>query len=382
MKQLLLFLFFSITAFSQKTIVPFQSVALGETRELTIALPASLEKNPTKKYPLLIVLDGDYLFDPFYGALTYGAYWDDLPEMIVVGINQNKNNERIEDSTYDEADGVPTEKGAKFFEFIGAELLPYLEKKYPVAPFRIIAGHDTTAGFLNFFLYKDNPIFNGYISLSPELAPDMENRIAEKLSMTKQPIAYYQSYGDGDIRAIQASIKKLDENIKLNENTLLNYKFDNFKGASHYTAVLYSIPNALYHIFDAYKPISSAEFSEKIAVLPNGYVDYLVEKYDAMNKKLGLKILIRVNDFKAIEAAILKNKAYNELDQLAEIANKNYPKSMLAEYELGLMYEKLEDFKKAAKRYQNASQLEEIGDLSKTMMTNKYEDMMAKTLKK
>ena len=382
MKQLLLFLFFSITAFSQKTIVPFQSVALGETRELTIALPASLEKNPTKKYPLLIVLDGDYLFDPFYGALTYGAYWDDLPEMIVVGISQNKNNERIEDSTYDEADGVPTEKGATFFEFIGAELLPYLEKKYNIAPFRIIAGHDTTAGFLNFFLYKDNPIFNGYISLSPELAPDMENRIAEKLSMTKQPIAYYQSYGDGDIRAIQASIKKLDENIKLNENTLLNYKFDNFKGASHYTAVLYSIPNALYHIFDAYKPISSAEFSEKIAVLPNGYVDYLVEKYDAMNKKLGLKILIRVNDFKAIEAAILKNKAYNELDQLAEIANKNYPKSMLAEYELGLMYEKLEDFKKAAKRYQNASQLEEIGDLSKTMMTNKYEDMMAKTLKK
>jgi hypothetical protein len=31
---------------------------------------------------------------------------------------------------------------------------------------------------------------------------------------------------------------------------------------------------------------------------------------------------------------------------------------------------------KAAKRYQNASQMEEIGDLSKTMMTNKYEDMI------
>jgi hypothetical protein len=34
---------------------------------------------------------------------------------------------------------------------------------------------------------------------------------------------------------------------------------------------------------------------------------------------------------------------------LAEIATKNYPKSMLAEYELGLM-QKQEDFKKAAKR--------------------------------
>jgi hypothetical protein len=31
---------------------------------------------------------------------------------------------------------------------------------------------------------------------------------------------------------------------------------------------------------------------------------------------------------------------------LAEIANKKLSKSMLAEYELGLMYEKQEDFKK------------------------------------
>lgn len=381
MKHLLL-LFFSIAAFSQKITEPFDSNALGESREITIALPVSFEKNPTKKYPLLILLDGDYLFNPFYGALSYGAYWDDLPEMIIVGISQNKNNERIEDSTYDEADNVPTEKGAKFFEFIGAELLPYLEKKYPIAPFKIIAGHDTTAGFLNFFLYKDNPLFNGYISLSPELAPDMETRIAEKISATKKPLFYYQSIADGDIKEIQETVKQLDKNIKQSDKPLLHYKFDTFKEASHYSLILYSIPNALYHIFNVYKPISSAEFSDKIVILPSGYVDYLVDRYTTLNNSLGLKIPIRVNDFKAIEAAILKNKAYNELDQLAEIANKNYPKSMLAEYELGLMYEKQEDFKKAAKRYQNASQMEEIGDLSKTMMTNKYEDMIAKTPKK
>jgi hypothetical protein len=33
------------------------------------------------------------------------------------------------------------------FEFIGGELLPTLKKKYRIAPFKIIAGHDTTAGF-------------------------------------------------------------------------------------------------------------------------------------------------------------------------------------------------------------------------------------------
>jgi hypothetical protein len=95
-----------------------------------------------------------------------------------------------------------------------------------------------------------------------------------------------------------------------------------------------------------------------------------------------MKIPVRINDFKAIEAAILKNNAYNELDQLAQIANKYYPKTMLADYELGLMYEKQGDAKKAAKKFQNASQQEEIGDLTKDMMMEKFDDMQSLIQKK
>jgi hypothetical protein len=40
--------------------------------------------------------------------------------------------------------------------------------------------------------------------------------------------------------------------------------------------------------------------------LQSGYVDYLINKYDLISNKLGLKIPVRLNDFKAIEAAILK----------------------------------------------------------------------------
>jgi predicted alpha/beta superfamily hydrolase len=382
MKHAYLLLFFSLSSFSQKTIEIFKSDKLGESREITIGLPASYEKNPNKKYPILVLLDGDYLFDPFYGALSYGSYWDDIPEVIIVGISQNKNDERIEDSNYDEADGLPVDKGAKFFEFIGGELLPYIEKKYRIAPFRIIAGHDTTAGFLNFFLYKEYSIFNAYISLSPELATDMEKRIPENLNKIKQPIFYYQSSSDGDVKKLREPIQTMDESIKKISNPLLNYKYDLFKGASHYSLVLYSIPSALYQIFESYKPISSTEYNEKIAILPSGYVDYLVTKYDLLSKNLSMKIPVRINDFKAIEAAILKNNAYNELDQLAQIANKYYPKTMLADYELGLMYEKQGDAKKAAKKFQNASQQEEIGDLTKDMMMEKFDDMQSLIQKK
>ncbi len=70
------------------------------------------------------------------------------------------------------------------------------------------------------------------------------------------------------------------------------------------------------------------------------------------------------------------------MDQLAILADKYYPKSMLAEYELGLMYEKQEDYKKAMKRYQNASQMQEIGALTKTMMLEKYDLMLSKNAPK
>ena len=370
-----LYLFCSFTTYAQKVTEEVFSPKLNEKREITIGLPPSYLTNPNKKYPLLIVLDGDYLFDPFQGALNYGAYWDDLPEVILVGINQNKNNERETDCTIDQATGLPDEKGNQFFEFIGMELVAYMEKKYRIAPFKIIAGHDITAGFLNFYLYKEKPLFDAYISMSPELATAMEQNIPDRFNVLEQPIYYYQSTADGDVKKMQARIKELDNTLKTINKPTINYKFDEFKGASHYSLVLHSIPNALYQFFSVYQPISTAEFLEKIVVLPSGYVDYLINKYSVLEKSLNIKMPIRINDFKAIEAAILKNKAYAEFDKLADLAKKNYPKTMLSDYHMAMMYEKMGDNKKAAKAYQVAFQKDEIGDLTKDMMLDKADEL-------
>lgn len=374
-KVYLLFILTSISAFSQKKFDNIKSEKLGEERRITIGLPESYEANPNKKYPVLYLLDGDYLFDAFSGAVSYGAYWDDLPEMIIIGIHQNKDGERYEDCTIEQVSGLPDEKGAKFFEFIGAELIPYVEKNYRTSPFRMIAGHDTTASFINFYLYKDEPLFKGYICLSPELAPKMEIRIPEKFAKVKEPFFYYLSAADGDIKSIKEPIEKLDSNIKIANNPLVNYKYDLFKNSTHYTEVLHSIPNALYQIFEVYKPINSAEYKDKIAVLKSGYSDYLENKYNVMSTVFGVQIPVRMNDFKLIENLILKNNLYDELGKMAEIANVSYPAAMLGEYEMGLMYEKMGDPKRAAKKYQNASQMVPIGDLNRDMMYEKIDEM-------
>lgn len=382
-KILLLVLFICSNAiFSQKVTDTIFSKRLNEEREITISLPPSYDKHPNQKFPILLLLDGDFLFDPFQGALSYGYYWDDLPEVIIVGITQNKNNEREADCMVDETTGLPAEKGEGFFEFIGMELLPYIEKKYRAAPFKMIAGLDTTAAFLNFYLYKDNPVFDAYISMSPELPTGMEEQIPERLAVIDRPIFYYHSSADGDVKKMRNRIIALDEVAKKITKPTLNYRFDDFKGASHYSLVLNSIPSALYQIFSVYQPISTTEFNEKIATLPSGYVDYLIKKYDVIEKSLALKLPIRINDFKAIEAAILKNKAYDEFDKLSQLARKNYPKSMLADYELAQMYEKKGDNARAVKSYLSAFQREEIGDLTKDMMIERADELKKSLPKK
>ena len=370
-KLLLLILLVTTSFFAQRIPESIKTKKIG-TRTFTVVTPPSYEALPNKKYPTLVLLDGEYLLDPFEGILKYGSYWDDLPEMIIIAVDQNNGETRFSDSKFDDA-GFPVASGADFFEFIGQELYPYVDKKYRTIPFRMIAGHDTTAGFINFYLYKDNPIFNAYISLAPEMAPEMEKRVAERLAKISKPIYFYQATGESDIAEINEAVTELDVNIKAIPNPKFKYQNDTFKNASHYSFVTKAIPNALYFIFDGYQPISMVEFQNKILKLDSGYTDYLIKKYDDLNKNLGLQIKPRLSDFTAIEAAIMKNKAYGEFQTLSDYANKNYPKTTLGTYHQAMYYEKTGNYKKAIKEYKKAFTQEAIRELTKDYMLNRAE---------
>ena len=84
MKSILILIFCSISLFAQRSVEKFKSEKLGTTREISISIPQTYAFNPNKGYPLAIVLDGDYLFDPVVGTINYGSYFDNFPEMIIV----------------------------------------------------------------------------------------------------------------------------------------------------------------------------------------------------------------------------------------------------------------------------------------------------------
>ena len=89
MRQLILVLLFllSFSTFSQIITDTIVSQKLKQDREFTVSLPESYAKNKTKKYPILVLLDGDYLLNPFQGALFHSEQKNQCPFLLQANEN-------------------------------------------------------------------------------------------------------------------------------------------------------------------------------------------------------------------------------------------------------------------------------------------------------
>ncbi len=352
--------------------VKYESISsekLGETRQLKIQLPRNYDENTEKRYPVVVVLDADYLFEPVAGMIDYYSYWEDAPEMIVVGINQD--GIRTEDTAYDKQRFLPVDKGAKFFEFIGMELLAQLDEKYRTADFRIIVGHDFTSNFINYYLLKENPIFKGYINLSPDLAPEMADRIVNTLAACETRKWFYLATASDDVPALKKDILSFDSQLKTVDNKNLLYKFDNFENATHYSLVGKAIPSAIENMFKIYRPISRKEYEEILLQTTVSPTEYLAEKYNSINELYGVKKKIRLNDFLAVYNAIEKTRNWEEYKPLYKMAQENFPGTMLGTFFEARYEEETGNPKRAMRIYQNAYGQQKIAFLDTDYMLAK-----------
>lgn len=341
----------------------FQSSKLGGERQIKIQLPRGYNSNEEKAYPIFIVLDGDYLFEAVAGNVDYYSYWEDMPEAIVVGVNQVDT--RYDDCLYSEQNSLPVETGAAFFEFIGMELLPYIETNYRTVNFKVAVGHGNTANFINYYLLKSRPLFQGYIVVSPELAPNMLEYLPESLSKMESKIFYYLANSTADSKSLKEMSEALHTDISALENDNLSYSFNSFENSTHYSAPAHAIPNALQDIFKVFQPISKKEYKDEILELEISPVVYLEEKYQAIKDLFGIEKQILVNDFRAIAAAIEKNELFEYYEPLGKLARKHYPETLLGSYYLARFYEENGEPKKAMRTYQSAYALDEIAGITK-----------------
>lgn len=385
--KLLLILFFisSVTLYSQETdsirnntiYDKIYSDKLSTEREITIQLPRDYNLDEEKRYPVFIVFDGDYLFEIVSGNVDYMSFWGDIPEAIVVGINQIDS--RYNDtSVVDNINFTPISSTANFFEFVSQELIPYINKNYRTTNFRVAVGHERTANFINFFLIKKVPIMNGYIAVSPKYTKKMKEYLAQYLISSSQNIYYYLSTSNEDFQSISEDVLDFNQRLDSLNNENIHYKFQNLVIPSHYTLPAYTIPYSIEDMFSIYKDINRIEYDSIILKLETSPVKYLEEKYEKIKNHFGVIKEMSINDFIAVEQYIDEKEKFHFFKDLAKLATSKYRETILPSYYMGRFYEETGDAEKAMHIYRSAYNMEDVAGITKEYLLQKADEIAEK----
>lgn len=146
------------------------SAALQEERRIDILLPKDYDPAKPDRYEVLYCLEGISDFVPTeYNYLSGEGF---IPQLILVGVlntenkgNSNRDRDFTPTHTYGETGGAD-----RFLAYLRDELLPYMQKHYPLKS----SGHTLYGGSLSglmavYAFLKEPKLFSSYIAVDPSL---------------------------------------------------------------------------------------------------------------------------------------------------------------------------------------------------------------------
>ncbi|MFT4800526.1 MAG: putative alpha/beta superfamily hydrolase [Flavobacteriaceae bacterium] len=261
------------------TLDSIYSEKLHEYREFYVQLPANYNANNNEKYPVVYILDGEVFLPTVNNVQSYysGGF---TPEMIIVGISNNKNRMRdLTTSKVTEMYGMPFEQengeAANFVKFIETELIPLVENKYPVTNFRTLIGHSYGGLFTIYALIHHPELFSNYLAIDPSLDWDNQKLLKEAQDILSindyKGKSLFMSLGGqlnwqdstitidnvmqdtSEFTLFSRSNIAFSDTVKLNDKNGLDYEWKFYPRDLHGTIPFPSIKDGLISIFKWYQ---------------------------------------------------------------------------------------------------------------------------------
>lgn len=350
--------------------VKITSKILNEDRKVYIYVPPADSTNPAKRYPVLYLMDGESHFSMIAELCRYLSRWDVnvIPEMIVVGI---PNTNRTRDLTpthsiidyYGKPDTSftswlkPSGGNNKFLQFIGDELMPYVDLHYKTQPFKILAGHSFGGiAAINCLLNKPD-MFNAFVAVSPSFWWDREYLLKladEKLKKgsTYNKILFYSDASEGvaDKSTFHINLLKFDSLIVRNQIKGLSHKYVYYPDDIHMTEPVKAYYDALRFIYLEWNlpPLDPKMVNSAV----------IMKHYHELSLRYGYTILpneVNINDWASY---LMKNgETLDNAISLFEMNTVNFPSSYKAFGSLGDAYAKKGQKQKATACYKKAIEL-------------------------
>lgn len=249
------------------------STELGEKRDLIIYLPAGY-KTSEARYPVLYLTDGDTQGPHTAGTVDYLAKFEQIPQMIVVGI-VNPTKTRVRDLTItpvNKRNPNQTENADRFLDFVEKEVLPFVKQQYRTLDYQILSGTSHGGQFAINAMVKRPNLFQGIIAISPSLYWDDRQllKLAEQSFKNKQLQGHmYVSIANEESTMTEAYHEFIDLVVKSPSDGLVA-KFQTFSDETHNTTVLQGQYAGLKSLFSDWpiqegKPKTLADLQLKFA---------------------------------------------------------------------------------------------------------------------
>jgi predicted alpha/beta superfamily hydrolase len=139
------------------------SEALQEKRYLDIILPENFSQKSGEKYEVVYILDGEWNINHVPYTHRFLSQEGFIPPAIFVGLP----NTYLKGVNQRDRDFLPANGASKFLEFLKKEVIPTIEKKYPVNAERTLFGHSYGGLFVGYTYLTEPQLFHAYLSSDP-----------------------------------------------------------------------------------------------------------------------------------------------------------------------------------------------------------------------
>ena len=221
-------------------------------------LPGSYQNNPSKQYPVIIKVDGQWDF-PLAASVFNNIYFDgQMPETIIIGIDWADVKGNIHATRA--RDLLPAPMGSfagsghakKFVDVLAKEIIPELNNRFRLNGQEFLLGGSWGATFVTFALLEQPNIFDGAIAIAGDYntASDVFDKQIKSLSGSNALAGkrLYIGIGAGD--AVAPSVLAYAEKLKQAKFAGFQLKLDHLAGYGHSGMNVPGYAAGYQHIFE------------------------------------------------------------------------------------------------------------------------------------
>lgn len=327
-----------------------QSKILGEQRKIWVHVP----NGANQKYPVVYVLDGDSHFSSVVGMIQQLSAINGnmmCPKMIVVGI---PNTDRTRDLTPTHIDAdpfVPADStfyktsggGENFIAFIEKELMPYIDAKYPTAPYKMLIGHSLGGLAVMQTFVHHNDLFNSYICIDPSMWWDNQKLLKETQKVLAEKKFDGKSFYLGIANTLEEGmdIKKVEKDTSIdskhirsiltlkaafekNKQNGLKYRGKYYPDDTHGSAPLITEYDALRFFFDFFPlNLTNKDFTDSTGTIVTKYQNHFAQ----ISQKMSYQVKPNEGLINSMGYDFLSRKIYKTAESFFKLNIENYSES-------------------------------------------------------